>query len=192
MFDHHFFGGVAHCQIALLFMAAAAKAPPRRASRVPALAGITAAILFAATIVTGGYIAGLELTGRRAEGQVIAIRVDDKDLDREPTYYPVIEFATASAMLLHFEDFGGPSPRYRVGDRVTVLYRGDELPGFAIVDRDRSSNLLLPLLPFGGAVLLGLPLVRRVRSRLSSRTTGRLTSELRGTLREPNRQMMNV
>jgi len=192
MFDHQFLGGVADHQIALLFMAAAAKAPPRRASRVSALASITAAILFAATVVTGGYIARLELTGRRTEGQVIAIRVDDKDLDREPTYYPVIEFVTASAMLLRFEDFGGPSPRYRVGDRVTVLYRGDELPQFAMVDRDRSSNLLLPLLPFGGAVLLGLPLVRRVRSRLSSRTAGRSASGLRPALHGPDRRMMNV
>src|SRR3954447_10680869 len=57
MFDHLIFGGPAHGQLALLFVAAAARAPHRHAARMPArLAGLTAAILLAATIVMGGYI----------------------------------------------------------------------------------------------------------------------------------------
>lgn len=193
MFDHQLLGVPA--QIALLFMAAAAKAPHRRAKRAPApspVAGISAAILLAATIVIAGYIAHLELTGLRAEGRVVVVRPDANGLDREPTYYPVIEFATASGALARFEDFGGSSPRYRVGDRVAVLYRGNETSRFAIVDRDRSSNLLLPLLPFGGAVLLGWPFLRRFGARVRARTAGRPASRTMRSAPHPQRRMMNV
>jgi hypothetical protein len=191
MFDHQLLSVPA--QIALLFMAAAAKAPQRRAVRAPARgAGITALILVVVTVVIAGFIAHLELTGLRAEGRVVAIRPDADGFDREPTYFPVIEFATAAGALARFEDFGASSPRYRVGDRVAVLYRGDETSRFAIVDRDRRSNLLLPLLPFGGAVLLGWPFLRHFRSRVRARTAGRPASRtVRGTAR-PQRRMMNA
>jgi hypothetical protein len=193
MFDHLIFGGPAHGQLALLFVAAAARAPHRHAARMPArLAGLTAAILLAATIVMGGYIARLQLTGLQVEGQVIAIRVDANGPDREPTYYPVIELATASGALLRFEDFGGSSPRYRVGDRVMVRYRGDEASLFAIVDRDHGSNLLLPLLPFGGAVLFSWPFVRRMRSRLRSNPSGRAAPWITLPAARAPRRMMNV
>ncbi|MGY3450737.1 DUF3592 domain-containing protein [Bradyrhizobium sp. USDA 4353] len=193
MFDHQFFGGLAHDQIALLFMAAAAKAPRRAAVRMPTrVAGITACLLVVVTIIMACYIAHLELTGLRAAGQVIAIRVDAAGLDREPTYYPVIEFAAASGALLRFEDFGGSSPRYRVGDPVPVLYRGDEASLFAIVDRDRSSNLLLPLLPLCAALWFGWPFVRRVRLRLPVMAPGRAAPQaVRGAMRS-RRRMMNV
>ncbi|CCD88418.1 conserved protein of unknown function [Bradyrhizobium sp. ORS 285] len=193
MFDHHFLGGLAHDQIALLFMAAAAKAPRRSAVRMSTrVAGISAAILAIATIVMACYIAHMELTGLRATGQVIAIRVDAAGPDREPTYYPVIEFAAASGALLRFEDFGGGSPRYRVGDPVPVLYRGDEASLFAIVDRDRSSNLLLPLLPLCGALWFGWPFVRRIRLRLPAMASGGTASLAVPSAMRSRRRMMNV
>lgn len=174
MFDHQFFDGPAHDQIALLVRAAVAKASRRHAARVLALlAAIAAAVLLVATIVMAWYVCRLELAGWRTGGQVIAIRVDAGDRDREPIYYPVIEFTTASGARLRFEDFGGSSPRYRVGDRVTVLYRSDEASRFAVVDRGRGSNLLLPLLPFGGAVLAGWLFVHRMWPAPRFRTSGR-------------------
>ncbi|GLH79422.1 hypothetical protein SSBR45G_43310 [Bradyrhizobium sp. SSBR45G] len=193
MFDHHFFGGAADYQIALLSMAAAAKAPRRRASRMSArLAAIMAAILLATTIALAGYVIRMELTGLRTEGQVVTIRVDADGPGREPTYYPVIEFATASGALLRFEDFGGSSPRYWVGDRVTVRYRSEETSRFAIVDRDRGSNLLLPLLPFCGALWFGWSFVRRMRQRRGSSTSGRAVPRTAAGAARPQRRMMNV
>ncbi|CAL79228.1 hypothetical protein BRADO5554 [Bradyrhizobium sp. ORS 278] len=193
MVDHHFLGGTAHYQIALLFMAAAAKAPHRRALRLPErLAASMAAILLVTTIALAAYAIRLELPGLRTEGQVVAVRVEGYEPDREPTYFPVIEFAAISGQIARFEDFGGSSPRYRVGDRVMVRYRGDDSSRFAIVDRDRGSNLLLPLLPLFGALWFGWPFIRRIPQRLKARTTGRAT---RGTTRgavRPQRPMMNV
>ncbi|CCD91650.1 conserved hypothetical protein [Bradyrhizobium sp. ORS 375] len=193
MFDHHFVGGTAHYDIALLFMTAAAKAPHRRASRAPArLATGLAAVLLATAIALAMYVTWLEMPGLRTEGRVVSIRVDGYDPDREPTYYPVIEFATASGALVRFEDFGGSSPRYRVGDPVMVRYRGEDASRFAIVDRERGSNLLLPLLPLCGAMWFGWPFLRRIPQRLRARRSGRSSPQgMRGAVR-PQRRMMNV
>lgn len=193
MFDHQFFGGPAHYQIALLFMAAAAKAPRRRASRgLARLAVGLSAVLLATAIALAMYVIWLELPGLRAEGQVVTIRVNGYDPDREPTYYPVIEFTTASGALVRFEDFGGSSPRYRIGDRVMVRYRGDEALRFAIVDRDRGSNLLLPLLPLCGALWFGWAFLRRIPQRLKARTSGRAAPRRARGAARPQRRMMNV
>ncbi|CCD98228.1 conserved membrane hypothetical protein [Bradyrhizobium sp. STM 3809] len=193
MFDYHFLGLAVDGQIALLFTAAAAKAPRRRASRAPArLAGGLAAVLLATAIALAMYVIWLELPGLRTEGEVVTIRVDGYDPGREPTYYPVIEFASASGALVRFEDFGGSSPRYRVGDRVMVRYRGDDASPFAIVERDRGSNLLLPLLPLCGALWFGWPFIRRMPQRLRAGTSGGAAPQAaRGAVR-PQRRMMNV
>ncbi len=110
--------------------------PPsrRRRAAVPLLVSLA---LLAAAVVIGRSTLSLQLSGLRARGTVIALR-----LNSSRTYAPRVRFQTNNGDIIEFEGEGSNPPDHHVGEAVEVMYEADR-PTHAIINRG-VRNWLMP------------------------------------------------
>ena len=119
--------------------------------------GLFAVALLAAGLYAAMDIARLEASGLRAPGAVVRLKSESgSGAGSGYSYHPIVRFRTDRNATIEFKDsIGSNPPSYRVGDKVTVLYRPDDPRGHAIIDRGPLWNWAIPALLLLGAALLG-------------------------------------
>jgi hypothetical protein len=97
----------------------------------------------------------LQSTGLRTEGQVVSLKAESSS-GGSYSYFPIIRYRARSHVAVEFKDnIGSNPPRYRVGDKVTVLYLPDSSRPQAIIDRGPFWNWVIPA-ALGAAALVAL------------------------------------
>jgi len=139
-------------------IAKTAQQQARQARITGPIVAVVAIVLVGVGIWQSRTIAQLEATGLRANGEVIDLRSGS---GRGSGYHAVVRFRTAQNTRVQFQDeIGSSPPRFRVGDKVTVLYLADDPRGAAIVDRGRFWNWAIPgILMFVSVLALWLAFV---------------------------------
>jgi len=105
----------------------------------------------------------LELSGLRAEGQVIKENYSHNG--NNFYYYPIVDYETVKHQHIEFHDeYGSPSPLHHIGDKVAVLYLASDPQKEVVIDRGLWT-WLTPLRLIGVGALLFWLLVRSARRR---------------------------
>jgi hypothetical protein len=138
----------------------------RRQQRITGLIVTPILVLVGLGVATLGAHLGrtlyrLQSTGERAHGTVLF-----SELKRNlhgSTYYPVVQFATATGSPVQFRDrMGSDPPAYRDGEPVDVLYFADSPATTATIDRGRLNWLAPIALCVGGLALAVIALTVRL------------------------------
>ena len=111
------------------------------------------AVLFASLAVyQAAALVRLQSAGVRAEGQVVSLKAESSQ-GGSYSYYPIVRYRTSSNLTFEFKDnIGSNPPRYRAGDKVTVLYLADSPRTQVMIDRGPFWNWSLPAV-LGAAAL---------------------------------------
>lgn len=118
---------------------------PQSRRAVPILI-VFAVILLGIGIYQSTFIAHLETTGLRAQGEVV--RLKEEYNNGHYNYFAIVRYRAANNMTVQFKDeFGSNPPSHRVGEKVTVLYLPDNLSK-AIIDRGMFWNWSIPAILF--------------------------------------------
>jgi hypothetical protein len=126
----------------------------RQSRMLAPVVAIMAVIFIGVAINQGAAIARLEANGLRADGQVVSLRSETGSGGRGSSYHPIVQYRTEQNAQVEFKDaIGSDPPRYRIGDKVTVLYLVDD-PNAAIIDRGALWNWAIPALLLVAAGLL--------------------------------------
>jgi hypothetical protein len=145
-------------------MQRAAERQSRQSRMLAPIVGVMAVVFIGVAIYQGAAIARLEANGLRADGQVVSLRSETSSGGRGSSYHPVVQYRTEQNAQIEFKDaIGSDPPRYRVGDKVTVLYLAND-PNAAIIDRGVLWNWAIPALLLIVAALLIWLFIAALRS----------------------------
>ncbi len=112
--------------------------------------------------------AKLMISGREAPGVVVELERGTSSSGGRPGFFPIVAFEPEPGREITFRHrTGGAETRYRIGDRVTVVYL-PEAPEEALI-AEGIMNALLPLLLLvigPGMILLALRGIAGARARL--------------------------
>lgn len=96
--------------------------------------GVLSVLMIFTGIFQAQKIFFLELSGLRAEGQVLKENYNHSG--NNFYYYPVVGYETANHQHIEFQDeYGSPSPSHHIGDKVTILYLARAPQKEVVIDR---------------------------------------------------------
>jgi hypothetical protein len=123
--------------------------------------GLVAVALCVSALVGGRKVLRLRRDGMRASATVRELRTRElqmrssEQLQEDPVFAPVLEFATPDGQVHRIEGDASSPPRYRVGDVVSVLFDPAD-PGGARIETFSGLWLGVLLTAVGGALTLGV------------------------------------
>lgn len=139
--------------------------------------GLVAVALLGVGIYQAMDIARLELSGLRAQGEVVRMVAELNSGSSGYTYHAIVRYRTEKNIKVEFKDsIGSNPPSHRPGDKVTVLYLADNPRGHAIIDRGLWWNWAIPAILFLSAALLAWLLVLVLRSGVIRKPNGGLAT----------------
>ena len=99
-------------------------------------------------------------------GTVVDIKVEENIEDDEGitrtvyTYYPVIEYDAENKTVKKQSSTGSNSPKYKVNDRINILYNPNNIEEF-IIEGDKSSNIIGIIFIVVGIVVAFIGAIKR-------------------------------